>query len=158
VLLDADLASLYGTPTKALNQAVRRNIKRFPADFCFRLSGAEFDALNRSQFVTSSQKHRSARHPPMAFTEHGAIMAANVLNNVRAVEMAVHVVRAFVGLRRLVTSNLELARKLDELERSIKLLDARTRKQFDEVYRAIKALMLPSASPSKPIGFTALIE
>lgn len=81
VLLDADLAALYGVTTKALNQAVKRNAERFPEDFMFRLTRAETKALNRSQFVTGSQKHRDPRFPPFAFTEHGAIMAATVLNN-----------------------------------------------------------------------------
>ena len=81
VLLDADLATIYGVPTKALNQAVKRNADRFPEDFCFQLSTEEWEALNRSQIVTGSQKHRDPRFLPRAFTEHGALMAANVLNS-----------------------------------------------------------------------------
>jgi hypothetical protein len=99
VLLDSDLAELYGVPTKALNQAVKRNVERFPEDFMFRLSQAEAEALNRSQLVTGSQKHRDPRFPPYAFTEHGAMMAAMILNSPRAVETSVYVVRAFVKLR-----------------------------------------------------------
>jgi hypothetical protein len=87
VLLDAELAELYGVPTKALNQAVKRNTERFPPDFMFRLSHADAEALNRSQSVTGSQKHRDPRFPPYAFTEHGAMMAAMILNSPRAVEM-----------------------------------------------------------------------
>jgi hypothetical protein len=83
VLLDSDLAELYGVPTKALNQAVKRNAERFPEDFLFRLSGAEAEALNRSQPVTGSQKHRDPRFPPNAFTEHGTMMAAMILNSPR---------------------------------------------------------------------------
>lgn len=88
VLLDAELAALYGVPTRVLNQAVKRNAKRFPEDFMFRLSCGETEALNRSQSVTGSQKHRDPRFAPYVFTEHGAIMAATVLNSARAVEMA----------------------------------------------------------------------
>ena len=116
VLLDAELAALYGVTTKALNQAVKRNSARFPEDFIFRLSAQETEALNRSQIVTGSQKHRDPRFPPYAFTEHGAIMAASILNSPRAIEMSVYVVRAFVQLRELLASNTALARKLDELE------------------------------------------
>lgn len=155
VLLDADLSAIYGVPTKALNQAVRRNSRRFPADFCFRVSLRELESLNRSQIVTGSQKHRDPRFRPMAFTEHGAIMAANVLNNSRAVEMSVLVVRALVQLRKLLASNAELARKLEALEKSLGALDSKTRRQFDEVYTAIRALMTPPIARSRPIGFTA---
>jgi hypothetical protein len=89
VILDADLAALYEVTTKALNQAVKRNQQRFPGDFIFRLSRAETDNLNGSQSVTGSQKHRDPRFPPFAFTEHGAIMTATILNSPRAVEMSV---------------------------------------------------------------------
>jgi ORF6N domain len=88
IILDADLAALYGAPTKALNQAVKRNAKRFPEDFMFRLNRVEVEALNRSQIVTGPQKHRDPRFPPYAFTEHGAIMAATILNSPRAVRRA----------------------------------------------------------------------
>jgi hypothetical protein len=106
VILDADLARVYGVPTKALNQAVKRNISRFPADFMFRLNLAEGENLMRSQFVTASPdtpaadtSKRNIRHLPYAFTEHGALMAANILNSPRAVAMSVYVIRAFAGLR-----------------------------------------------------------
>jgi len=112
VLLDAELAALYGVTTKRLNEQVKRNLERFPKDFLFRLSAAEVEALNRSHFATGSQKHRDPRFPPYAFTEHGAIMAAMVLNSPRAVEMSVYVVRAFVQLREPLSSNRELARRL----------------------------------------------
>lgn len=158
VLLDADLAALYSVPTKVLNQAVRRNKDRFPTDFCFRLNRREFELLNRSQFVTGSQKHRDPSSPPLAFTEHGAIMAATVLNSPRAVEMSVYVVRAFVRLREVLASNTELARKLEALEKSVATLDTKTRRQFEEVYRAIRALMMPTTVKSRPIGFTADLE
>jgi hypothetical protein len=156
VLLDADLADLYGVPTKALNQAVRRNKARFPADFCFRISDVE-----KSEVVTICDhlpRLKFSRTAPLAFTEHGAIMAATVLNSSRAVEMAVYVVRTFIKLREVLASNAVLARKLEALEKSVATLDARTRKQFEEVYRAIRALMAPPAPKSRPIGFTVDLD
>jgi hypothetical protein len=155
VLLDADLAQLYGVPTSRLNEQVRRNPDRFPDDFAFRLTKHELTILI-SHFATSSWGGR--RKPPVAFTEHGAIMAATVLNSPRAVEMSVFVVRAFVKLRELLTSNTELARKLEALEKSVAMLDARTRRQFEEVYRAIRALMAPPVPKSRPIGFTVDLD
>jgi phage regulator Rha-like protein len=145
-MLDSDLAELYGVPTKALNQAVKRNASRFPDDFMFRLTVAEVAELNRSQFVTGSQKHRDPRFPPYAFTEHGALMLANVLNSERAAQTSVQVVRAFVKLRQMLASNAELARKLEALERKY---DA----QFKVVFDAIRRLMSPPAKPKREIGF-----
>lgn len=101
VILDADLAALYGVGTKRLNEQVKRNFERFPEDFMFRLTRAEADALNRSQNATGSGKYRDPRFPPFAFTEHGAIMAATILNSSQAVEMSLYVVRAFVRIREL---------------------------------------------------------
>ena len=158
VLLDADLASLYDVATKALNQAVRRNRRRFPEDFVFRLTPEEVTSLNRSQIVTGSQKHRDPRFPPYAFTEHGAIMAATVLSSSRAVDMSLYVVRAFLKLREVLASNKDLARKLVALERSLVTLDAETQRQFREVYTAIRALTAPAAVKRRPIGFTADLE
>jgi hypothetical protein len=157
VLLDADLAALYGVRTERLNQQVRRNRNRFPSDFVFLI---EINELRSSclQFASSSRRFRGPNRPPFAFTEHGAIMAATVLNSPRAVEMSVYVVRAFVKLRELIASNAELAQKLEALERSLASLDARTRKQYEEVYVAIRALMAPPAIRSRPIGFTANLE
>jgi hypothetical protein len=152
VLLDVDLAALYGVPPKRLNEQVKRNLARFPADFAFPLKIHELRIL-RSQFATSRWGGR--RYLPIAFTEHGAIMAAMVLNSPRAVEMSVYVVRAFVKLRQVLASNVDLARKLAALEKSVAALDAGTRKQFAEVYRAIRALMTPTATKSRSIGFTA---
>ena len=116
VLLDAELAALYGVSTKRLNEQVKRNAERFPEDFLFRLAAVEVEALNRSQIATGSQRHRDPRFPPYAFTEHGAIMAATILNSPRAVEMSIYVVRAFVKLRDLLSSNRELARRFAQLE------------------------------------------
>jgi hypothetical protein len=143
VLLDADLASIYEVSTKRLNEQVRRNEARFPGDFTFTLSDQEVAVL-RSQFATSSQPtraHGGRRYSPRVFTEHGAIMAATVLNTSRAVQMSVYVVRAFVKLREVLASNSALARRLETLERSVAALDVDTRKQFDQVYEAILGLM-----------------
>lgn len=116
VMLDADLAALYEVPTKRLNEQVKRNADRFPADFMFRLTAAETELLNRSQFATGSQKHRDPRFTPLVFTEHGAIMAATVLNSARAVEVSIYVVRAFVQQREFLASHKDLARELRALE------------------------------------------
>ena len=157
VLLDTDLAALYGVQTRRLNEQVRRNQGRFPSDFMFRLKISELQ-INRSQIATGSRKHRDPRFMPFAFTEHGAIMAAMVLNSPRAEQMSVYVVRAFVKLRQVLASNTALARKLEALEKSVATLDARTRRQFEEVYTAIRALMVPPAIKSRPIGFTADLD
>lgn len=158
VLLDSDLAELYGVPTKALNQAVRRNQRRFPRGFLLRVSAREWEAL-RSQFVTlESGRGRYRKYLPLAFTEHGAIMAATVLNSNRAVDMSVYVVRAFIKLRQVLASNADLARKLALLQESVSALDARTRSQFDEVHRAIRALVTLPVQKQRPIGFTADLE
>lgn len=157
VLLDTDLASLYGVTVRRLNEQVRRNSKRFPDSFVFHLTFNEL-RTNWSQVATSSKKYRGPGRLPLAFTEHGAIMAATILNSPRAVEMTVYVVRAFVKLRELLASNTELARKLEVLEESVATLDARTRRQFEEVYKAIRALMAPPAAKTRPIGFTAELD
>ncbi|MGH8242172.1 MAG: ORF6N domain-containing protein [Steroidobacteraceae bacterium] len=157
VLLDFDLARLYGVRTERLNQQVRRNPKRFPSDFIIFMKINELPG-NPLQNARGLSRHRDPRRPPLAFTEHGAIMAATVLNSPRAVEMSVYIVRAFIRLREVLASNAELARKLEALERSVATLDVSTRKQFDEVYRAIRALMTPIAEKSRPIGFTADIS
>jgi hypothetical protein len=116
VMLDNDLAELYQVPTKALNQAVRRNLDRFPEDFMFRLSGEEVEALNRSQIVTSSQKHRDPRFPPHAFTEHGVAMLSSVLRSKGAVQMNIVIIRAFVKLRQILASQTALARRIEKVE------------------------------------------
>ena len=154
VLLDAELAGLYGVTTKRLNEQVKRNAARFPEDFMFRLNRAETDALNRSQIATGSQKHRDPRFPPYGFTEHGAIMAATILNSPRAVEMSLYVVRAFVRLRELLASNTALARKLNELEGKLKNHD----EAIAAILSAIRELMNPPAPKRRGIGFTANID
>jgi hypothetical protein len=161
VLLDADLAALYDTTTKRLNEQVKRNIARFPGEFMFRLNRVETETLNRSQFATGSQKHRDPRFPPYAFTEHGALMAANVLNSPRAVAVSLYVVRAFIRLRETIAQHKELAAKLDDLERKVQsiatrqdALAANTRMQLKQVFEAIRELMSPPEPTKKrPIGF-----
>ncbi len=151
VMLDSDLAVLYGVPTKALNQAVKRNADRFPADFMFQLSGDEYLAL-RSQFVTSNATaagRGGRRYLPWAFTEHGALMAATVLNSPRAIEMSVFVVRAFVQLRELLSTHRDLAAKLDELERKLSTHDQAIAGLID----AIRQLTATPERKSRPIGF-----
>lgn len=157
VLLDADLARIYGVPTKALNQAVKRNLKRFPDDFIFRLSFEEVANLNRSQIVTGSQKHRDPRYLPYAFTENGAIMAANVLNSPPAVRMSVFVVRAFVQMRELLGGTKELARQLAALEKKLTVrLDGHETAIIEILKRVMDILDPPPPPPEPPrpqIGF-----
>ncbi|MFC4308374.1 ORF6N domain-containing protein [Steroidobacter flavus] len=155
VLLDSEIATLYGTTTKALNQAVKRNAARFPEDFMFRLSPGEADAINRSQSVTGSQRHRDPRLPPFAFTEHGAIMAASILNSKRAIEMSIYVVRAFVQLRTLLASNKELAKRLDALEARVTRKFAKQDEVIVEMVKAIRQLMKPREPKRRGIGFMA---
>ena len=155
VILDADLAALYGVPTKALNQAVKRNAARFPGDFIFKLTRTETESLNRSQFGTGSQKHRDPRIPPFAFTEHGAIMAATILNSARAVEMSLYVVRAFVRLRDLLSSNKELARRFGQLEVRLDRKLAEHDEAIAAILAAIRQLMSPPLQKRRGIGFTA---
>jgi hypothetical protein len=145
VLLDSDLAALYGVTTRALNQAVRRNFDRFPADFLFQVTDLEAQSLRSQIVILEIGRGRYGKYAPLAFTEHGAIMAATILNSPRAAEMSVYVVRAFVKARELLQSNAELARELTVLKQSVATLDAETRRQFDHVYEAILGLMNPAA-------------
>ena len=141
VILDADLATLYGVPTKVLNQAVRRNQNRFPEDFMFQLTADE-----KAEVVTNCdhlQKIKYSAVLPLAFTEHGAIMAANLLNSQRAVDVSVLVVRAFVRLRQLISTHRDLARKTGGHDQAIA-----------SIVDAIRQLMAaPPEVPRKPIGF-----
>jgi phage regulator Rha-like protein len=118
VILDADLARLYGISTKALNQAVKRNVDRFPPDFHFQLTPKEWESL-RSQIVTSKTGRGGRRSLPFAFTEHGAVMAANVINSERAVQMSIFVVRAFIKMRQIMAANKAFLEKLTELEKKL---------------------------------------
>jgi len=140
-MIDSDLAVLYGVSTKRLNEQVKRNLDRFPTDFLLELNNQEVANL-KSQIATSSWGGK--RKLPMAFTEHGAIMAATILNSSRAVQMSVYVVRAFVEMRQLAASNATTLRRLEALERSVAALDSETRKQFDQVHEAILGLMVPT--------------
>ena len=146
VMLDRDLAELYQVQTKALNQAVRRNADRFPADFMFQLSEKEVASLNRSQFVTGSEKHRDPHFRPYAFTEQGVAMLSSVLRSKRAISVNIEIMRAFVKLRQIFVSNAELARRLDELE-------SKYDKQFKIVFDAIRQLMATPVRNRKQIGF-----
>ena len=150
VILDADLAAIYGVTTGRLNEAVKRNAERFPEDFMFRLTVAEHAALI-SQIATSKPSRGGRRKLPWAFTEHGAIQAANVLNSPRAIAMGVYVVRAFVRLRELLASNAVLARKLEELERKYRHHDA----AIVAILTAIRELTHPTTAKRRGIGFTA---
>ena len=152
VIVDADLAALYGVPTKRLNEQVRRNAERFPDDFMFQLSDEEFESL-RSQVATSNEtrsQRGGRRYAPLVFTEHGAMMAGFVLNSPRAVEVSIYVVRAFVRLREVLTSSKDLAAKLTALERKLKGHD----QAIAGILDAIRELMAPPPEPPKrPIGF-----
>ena len=150
VILDADLARIYDVPTKALNQAVKRNLKRFPNDFLFQLTLEEIADLNRSQIVTGSQKHRDPRLLPYAFTENGAIMAANVLNSPEAVRMSVFVVRAFVQMRDLLGGTKELAKQLAELEKKLTVRLDGHEVAIIEVLRRVMEILDPLPLPPEP--------
>jgi len=148
VILDSDLAELYGVPVKALNQQVKRNAKRFPQDFLFRLSRKEHEVL-RSQFVTSNDGRGGRRYLPYAFTEHGAVMAATVLNSARAIEMGIFVVRAFVRMRQALAANRQIVAKLQELEQRLETHDG----EIQELVEAIRELMAPPPRNRRRIGF-----
>jgi hypothetical protein len=163
VLLDTDLAALYGVETKRFNEQVKRNLARFPADFMFELTAEEFAAL-RSQSATSNAPagRGGRRYLPRAFTEHGAIMAASVLNSPRAIEVSMYVVRAFVRLRELAVTHRDLAQRLNTLEEKTEALamqhdtfSRNTRNQLKQVFDALRELMTPPESPKRPIGFVA---
>lgn len=158
VLLDTDLATLYGVATKRFNEQVRRNRTRFPPDFMFQLTAAESESLRSQNATLKARRGQHRKYLPYAFSEHGAIMAATILNTSRAVEMSVYVVRAFITLRAVLASNKDLARKLAEIERSLLTLDAETQRQFKEVYAAIRALTSPAPRKRRSIGFTADID
>ena len=146
VMLDSDLAEMYGVATKVLLQAVKRNLKRFPLDFMFQLKYQDVAAL-RSQIVTLKKgrgQHR--KYSPYVFTEQGVAMLSSVLNSERAIEVNIHIMRAFVKLREMITSNTELARKLNELE-------TKYNSQFKIVFDAIRQLMEPPQKKRKRIGF-----
>ena len=148
VLIDADLAALYGVEVRALNQALKRNKERFPPDFVFQLTAEENEAL-RSQTVTSKSSRGRRRYTPYVFTEHGAIMAASVLNSPRAVEMSIYGFRAFLRLREMLATHKALAAKLAELEQRLETHD----RKIVEIVKAIHVLAMPPEKPARQIGF-----
>ena len=169
VILDADLARLYGVTTKSFNQAVKRNADRFPEDFAFQLTIQEVTQLrsqavtsntelidtkredqNRSQFVTGSQKHRDPRLRPWAFTEHGAVMAANILRSERAIHMSVFVVRVFVRLREHVAANQAILKRLAEIDQTLLQHDSAL---LDLYEKLLPLLQPPPDLPKRRIGF-----
>ena len=159
VMLDADLAELYGVQTKVLVQAVKRNIARFPADFMFQLSSDEFKVL-RSQTVTSNNTRGGRRTAPYAFTEQGVAMLSSVLNSPRAIGVNIEIMRTFVRVRELAATHSELAKRLSELEEKTELVSMQhdtfsrnTRNQLKQVFEALRELMTPPNPPKRPIGF-----
>lgn len=149
VVLDSDLAALYGVETKVFNQAIKRNQRRFPEDFAFQLSGEEWLIL-KSQIVTSSLGHGGKRKLPWAFTEHGALMAASVLNSDRAIAMSVFVIRAFVEIREQIAANNAILKRLAEIDHTLLIHDASLR----DIYKKLMPLLAPPPpAPRKQIGF-----
>lgn len=160
VILDSDLATLYGVPTGRFNEAVRRNAARFPADFVFHLTNQDLASLRSQIAILKGSRGQHRKYTPSAFTEHGAIMAASILNSPRATEVSVYVVRAFVRLRETLATHRVLAAKLDELEQKTEALALRhdalasnTRAQLRHVLDALRELMTPPESKRRPIGF-----
>jgi|SRR5579859_3388798 len=150
VILDSDLAQLYDVEVRHLNQQVKRNAKRFPQDFRFQLSAHELKLL-RSQNVISTSTHGGARYLPYAFTEHGVVMAATVLNSERAIEMSIFLVQAFVRMRRALSTNRQVLAKLAEVERRLESHDS----DIQALMEAIRELIDPPAPPRRQIGFEA---
>ncbi len=144
VMLDSDLAELYDVATKVLNQAVKRNIFRFPEDFMFQLTENEYNTILKSQFVTS--RWGGKRKLPYAFTEHGTVMLASILNSERAVSVSLQIVRLFIKLRQLMESNKELTKKIEQLEDKYD-------HQFKIVFDAVKQLLIQEKHERVPIGF-----
>ncbi|MBK8549826.1 MAG: ORF6N domain-containing protein [Ignavibacteria bacterium] len=152
VLLDRDLALLYGIETKALKRAVRRNPVRFPADFMLQLNRRKYDLL-RSKFGTLEGKGKYSKYLPYAFTEQGVAMLSSVLNSQRAVEVNISIMRAFVNMRKLIYSNLELKEKIKELERLTNRKFKESDKKIKLIFDAIKSLMIQESKPENAIGF-----
>jgi len=156
VILDSDLAAIDGVRTKALNQAVKRNLSRFPSDFVFQLKLEELNSM-RSQIVTAYNQSqvaagskRNVRYPPLAFTEHSALMAANILNSARTVAMSVYVIRAFVKMREDLVANAAILKRLAEIDKTLLIHDVALR----EIWEKLRPLLEPPPLPPKPeIGF-----
>jgi aromatic ring-opening dioxygenase LigB subunit len=154
VLLDGDLAVIYGVSTGRLNEAIKRNINRFPQDFMFQLTSEEATGSRSQIAILKNGRGTNIKYLPYVFTEHGAIQAANVLRSEQAVEMGIHVVRAFVQLRNLLASNKELSQKLNELERKLRSHD----QAIVGILKTIRQLMNPPSTPKRSIGFVDLQE
>lgn len=148
VLLDRDLAEMYGVETKQLKRAVRRNVDRFPNDFMFELTNSEYRSLRRQSGTLKRGAH--SKYPPMAFTEQGVAMLSSVLHSPRAIEVNITIMRAFVHLRKMMASHKELAKKLKELEHHIKDHD----EQIQAIFEAIQQLITLPEDSKKKIGFT----
>jgi hypothetical protein len=164
VMLDADLAQLYGVETRVLVQAVKRNLGRFPEDFMFQLNAEEFKAL-RSQTVISNAGRGGRRTPPYAFTEQGVAMLSSVLGSARAVAVNIEIMRTFVRVRALAATHGDLAKRLNDLEEKTEALamqhdsfSRNTRNQLKQVFDAIRELMTPPDPPKRPIGFVTPLE
>ena len=152
VILDRELAVTYGVETRTLNQAVKRNMERFPEDFMFQLTREEVEFSRSHSVILNPGRGQNIKYLPFAFTEHGAIQAANILSSPHAIEMGIYVVRAFVKLRELLASNKELAQKIDQLERKVQTHD----QAIVGIFNTIRRLMAPPPAPKgRPIGFTA---
>lgn len=152
VMLDQDLAELYGVETGALTRAVRRNAERFPSDFMFRLTREEWGDL-KCQIGISRDQHGGRRHSPFAFTEHGVAMLSSVLRSKRAVAVNIEIMRAFVERRRLASSYGELEKRIDELERSTAGKLDKHEMQLIAIFKALRQLMAPPSKPKHPVGF-----
>jgi len=149
VIVDSDLARLYGVETKRINEQVRRNIDKFPTDFMFQLTKEEFSNL-KSQIATSSSGWGGRRKPPLVFTEHGALQAANVLNSSQANKMSVFIIRAFVRLREMALTNEKLARKVDQLEHRVSDHDEILMELIKEIRKLVDG---PNPGKKQPIGY-----
>src|SRR3989338_3335001 len=148
IMIDRDIAELYGVPTRALNQAVKRNIKRFPADFMFQIDKKEMKNW-KSQIVTSNSEKMGLRKQPLAFTEHGILMLSSVLHSQRAIQVNIAIMRAFVKLREVLATHKELAQKFKELEHRV----GRHDEEIQAIFDAIRQLMSPPQKPKGKIGF-----
>jgi hypothetical protein len=153
VILDSELATLYGVTVSVFNQAVKRNMKRFPADFAFQLTREEYESLRSQIVILKAGRGAHRKYLPYVFTEHGAVMAASVLNSPRAVEMSVEVVRAFVRLRQILASNRQLAARVDNLERKMTQSNAAHSKNIGTLFDAVRSLMTAPVKPKRQIGF-----
>ncbi len=152
-MLDEDLADLYGVETRVLVQQVRRNEKRFPADFMFQLSGQEFSDL-KSQSVISSGGHGGRRKPPLVFTEHGIAMLSGVLRSERAIAVNIEIMRVFIELRRAASSYAAIEKRLDQIEREMGKRLGEHDEQLNEIFMTLRRLLAPPTRRKRPVGFS----